>query len=61
MALPPLFDATAADVSGDIATMVGYTIIYGMMSRGALEKILKGPAPVIGGGGANAGGQSGRT
>lgn len=45
-ALPPLFTATT-DVSADIAIMVGYTIIFGMMSREALEKLLKAPVPVL--------------
>lgn len=39
-ALPPLF-AGHSDVSADVAIMIGYTIIYGMMSREALEKLLK--------------------
>ncbi len=55
-ALPPLFAATT-DVSGDIAIMIGYTIIFGMMSREALEKLLTVPVPGINrGGGGNAGG-----
>jgi hypothetical protein len=58
-ALPPLFTATS-DVSGDIAIMIGYTIVFGMMSREALEKLLKSPIPGLnrGGGGGNAGGNN---
>ena len=39
-ALPPLFAATA-DISADVAIMIGYTIVFGMMSREALEKMLQ--------------------
>jgi hypothetical protein len=56
-ALPPLFNATT-DVSGDIAIMIGYVIIFGMMSREALEKLLKSPMPGVGGAG-NGGGKGG--
>jgi hypothetical protein len=43
-ALPPLF-ASDSDVSADIAIMIGYAIIFGMMSREALEKLM-GPSGV---------------
>jgi hypothetical protein len=52
-ALPPLF-AADADVSADVAIMIGYTIIFGMLSRESLEKLLRaGPSvpslPALGG------------
>jgi hypothetical protein len=62
-ALPPLFNGNA-DVFNDVAIMVGYTIIFGMMSREALEKLVKsGPSvpgmPDLGGGGGGRGRKKG--
>ncbi|HLH94122.1 MAG TPA: hypothetical protein VKW08_03300 [Xanthobacteraceae bacterium] len=61
-AIPPLFVGNA-DVFADVAVMVGYTIIFGMMSREALEKLIKagpnvpGLPDVQGGGGKKGGGK----
>ena len=41
-ALPPLL-ASKVDVSADIAVVIGYAIILGMMSRESLEKLLTLP------------------
>jgi hypothetical protein len=56
-AFPPLF-ATTTDATGDVTIMIGYAIIFGMMSRETLERLLKSPVPGIGGAG-NAGGGHG--
>jgi hypothetical protein len=39
-ALPPLFTG-GGDVFPDVAIMIGYAIFLGMMSREALEKLMK--------------------
>jgi hypothetical protein len=44
-ALPPLF-TDDTDVAADIAIVIGYAIFFGMMSREALEKLMKGDTKV---------------
>jgi hypothetical protein len=43
----PGLNFASPDVAFDICLMAGYTIIFGMMSREALEHLLKGSPPSV--------------